>query len=296
MELRHLRYFLVLAEELHFGRAAERLAISQPPLSVALRQLEEAVGTRLLERNSKSVRLTAAGKVLALSVRQVLEQAEEAKRLAHAVGEGKAGRLRVGFVGGMLFRGLAPALQQLAQSHPLLEVHLSEMNTHDQLQALEQGRLELAFVHSAPPQTSLQVQLLGSEQFEVCLPEGHRLAQQARVELTQLSGEAFVLFSAAASPDYHVQILHLCAQAGLHPAIRHEVRHWLSVVSMVAQGMGVALVPQSMSQAGLPGVVHKPVRQRVSPSQTFAVWRGDSGPAVSALLGHLADWQHATES
>ncbi|ARU05583.1 LysR family transcriptional regulator [Comamonas serinivorans] len=287
MELRHLRYFLVLAEELHYGRAAERLAMSQPPLSVAIRQLEDAVGTRLLERNSKSVRLTAAGKALAVSARQVLEQAEEAKRLAHAVGEGKAGRLRVGFVGGMLFRGLAQALQQLAHTHPLLEVHLTEMNTHDQLLALAQGRLELAFVHSAPPQPGLQVQLLASEQFVACLPQGHRLAGQPRIELAQLADEAFVLFSATASPDYHVQILHLCAQAGLNPAIRHEVRHWLSVVSMVAQGMGVALVPQSLSQAGLPGVAYLPLRHRVSPSQTFAAWRTESDPAVAALLGHL---------
>jgi DNA-binding transcriptional LysR family regulator len=193
----------------------------------------------------------------------------------------------------MLFRGLPQALQRLGASQPLLEVHLNEMNTHDQLLALEQGRLDLAFVHSAPPAQAgaLQVRLLASEPFLVCLPQGHALAALARIELARLSGEAFVLFSAAASPDYHVQILHMCAQAGLQPAIRHEVRHWLSVVSMVAQGMGVALVPQALASSGVPGVAYVPLRQRMPLSQTFAAWRADSTAAVAALLGHLADLQ-----
>ena len=294
MELRHLRYFLVLADELHFGRAAERLAMSQPPLSVAIRQLEEAVGTRLLERNSKSVRLTAAGKALAQSAAQVLAQAEEAKRLAHAVGEGKAGRLRVGFVGGMLFRGLAQGMQQLARTHPQIEAQLLEMNTLDQLIAVQQGQLELAFVHGTPPPSAgLEVQLVSSEQFVACLPEGHALAQRKRIALGQLSGEPFVLFSQAASPDYHAQILAMCAQAGLRLDVRHEVRHWLSVLSLVAQGMGVALVPEALALAPLAGVCHLPLTQRVPPSQTFAVWRADGGAPVAALLAHLALGEHA---
>jgi DNA-binding transcriptional LysR family regulator len=301
MELRHLRYFLVLADELHFGRAAERLAMSQPPLSVAIQQLEEAVGTRLLERNSKSVRLTAAGKSLAQSAAQVLQQAEEAKRLAHAVGEGKAGRLRVGFVGGMLFRGLAQGLQQLAASHPQIDAQLLEMNTQDQLMAVQQGRLELAFVHSKPAEGAktgahLEVQLVASEQFQACVPVGHRLAGRKRIALGELSGEPFVMFSQAASPDYHAQMLAMCVQAGLRLDVRHEVRHWLSVLSLVAQGMGVALVPEALALAPLAGVRHLALAQRVPPSQTFAVWRSDGGAPVAALLAHLAHLTHPAMS
>ena len=286
MELRHLRYFLVVAEELNFGRAAERLAMSQPPLSVAIRQLEDAVGTRLLERNSKSVRLTAAGKALVQSATQVLEQAEDDKRLAHAVGEGKDGSLRVGFVGGMLFRGLPQALQRLAQSHPQLEVQLTELNTQDQISGLQQGRLDLGFVHSVQAAPDLQMRLVSSEQFLACVPHGHPLAQRQRVALAELIGEPFVMFSQAASPNYHAQILAMCSQAGLQPTIRHEVRHWLSVLSLVAQGMGVALVPEALAAADMDGVALIPLQRRVPPSQTFAVWATDSA-AIGAFLAHL---------
>jgi DNA-binding transcriptional LysR family regulator len=128
MELRHLRYFVVLAEELHFGRAARRLAISQPPLSVAIRQLEESIGARLFERNSKQVRLTPAGAALQGSARQLLRQAEEASMEARDVSQGSAGRLRIGFVGSMLYRGLPQALRKFQATHPAVRITLAELS------------------------------------------------------------------------------------------------------------------------------------------------------------------------
>lgn len=288
MELRHLRYFVVLADTLHFGRAAQCLHMSQPPLSVAIQQLEASVGTLLLTRSSKSVRLTAAGEALLPLAQRLLAQAQEAKRLAHAVGEGLAGRLRVGFVGGMLFRGLAPALHRLRQTHPQLDASLIEMNTQDQLQALLRDELDLALVHSPAHDPRMQSRSVLSEPFVLCLPEGHALALESEVALGALADEALVLFSASASPEYHAQILSVFAQAGLRPVIRHEVRHWLSVVSMVAQGLGVALVPQSLSQSGLAGVVYRAVLGAGLPSQVHAVWLTGRDSGGQALLAHLA--------
>lgn len=288
MELRHLRYFAVLADELHFGRAAERLAISQPPLSVAIRQLEEAVGARLFERNSKQVRLTPAGQALRASARKLLRQAEEAALEAREVAAGSAGRLRIGFVGAMLYRGLPQALRSFQASHPAVRIGLAELNSAEQITDLLHDRLDLGFMHTARLPAELQSRLLLSEPFVVCLPEAHALARRRRVEPAALRDEAFVLFSRVASPDYHERILAICAQAGFLPEVRHEVRHWLAVVSMVAQRLGVALVPQAMQRCGLGSVVFRPLQGVTALSETYAVWRpGPQNVLVDGMLRAL---------
>jgi DNA-binding transcriptional LysR family regulator len=276
MELRHLRYFSVLAEELHFGRAARRLSISQPPLSVAIRQLEESVGARLFERNSKEVRLTHAGEALRISARRLLLQAEEAALEARDVAAGSAGRLRIGFVGAMLYRGLPQALRAFQARHPAVRITLAELNSGVQIAELLHDRLDLGFVHTSRMPPELQHRLLLSEPFVCCLPSGHALARKRVLAPADLRNQPFVLFSREASPDYHERILSICADAGFLPEVRHEVRHWLAVVSLVSQGMGVALVPQAMRHSALRGAVFRPLDRAVAQSEAHGVWR--SGP------------------
>jgi len=292
MELRHLRYFVVLAEELHFGRAAARLAISQPPLSVAIRQLEDSVGAQLCERNSKSVRLTPAGHALEQSARRLLRQAEEAAVQARDISQGLAGRLRIGFVGAMLYRGLPQALRRFQQRHPAVRVILSELNSAEQLGELLHDQLDVGFVHTQRVPPGLRQVLLLSEPFVACLPAEHPLARRRAIAPAQLQGEPFVLFARSVSPDYHERILAICAQAGFRPEMRHEVRHWLSVVSLVSQGMGVALVPDAMRRALLRGAVFRPLEGVTSRSQAHCVWR--DGPANAVVEGFLQamreDW------
>ena len=276
MELRHLRYFSVLAEELHFGRAARRLSISQPPLSVAIRQLEESVGARLFERNSKEVRLTHAGEALRISARRLLRQAEEAALEARDVAAGSAGRLRIGFVGAMLYRGLPQALRAFQARHPAVRITLAELNSGVQIAELLHDRLDLGFVHTSRMPPELQHRLLLSEPFVCCLPSGHALARKRVLAPADLRSQPFVLFSREASPDYHERILSICADAGFLPEVRHEVRHWLAVVSLVSQGMGVALVPQAMRHSALRGAVFRPLDRAVAQSEAHGVWR--SGP------------------
>ena len=276
MELRHLRYFSVLAEELHFGRAARRLSISQPPLSVAIRQLEESVGARLFERNSKEVRLTHAGEALRISARRLLLQAEEAALEARDVAAGSAGRLRIGFVGAMLYRGLPQALRAFQARHPAVRITLAELNSGVQIAELLHDRLDLGFVHTSRMPPELQHRLLLSEPFVCCLPSGHTLARKRVLAPADLRNQPFVLFSREASPDYHERILSICADAGFLPEVRHEVRHWLAVVSLVSQGMGVALVPQAMRHSALRGAVFRPLDRAVAQSEAHGVWR--SGP------------------
>ncbi|VTU13573.1 MULTISPECIES: LysR family transcriptional regulator [unclassified Variovorax] len=287
MELRHLRYFVVLAEELHFGRAARRLSISQPPLSVAIRQLEESVRARLFERNSKEVRLTPAGEALQSSARLLLKQAEEAALEARDVSQGAAGRLRIGFVGAMLYRGLPQALRKFQARHPAVRVTLAELNSGEQIAELLHDRLDLGFVHTSRMPAELCHALLVSEAFVACLPVGHKLARRRTVAVASLQGEPFVLFSRSASPDYHERILAICAGAGFRPEVRHEVRHWLSVVSLVSQGMGVALVPSALRHAALRGAVFRPLEEEVARSDTYGVWR--EGPVNAVVQGFLRD-------
>ncbi len=290
MELRHLRYFSVLAQELHFGRAARRLSISQPPLSVAIRQLEDAVGARLFERNSKEVRLTPAGEALCVSAARLLRQAEEAALEARDVAAGSAGRLRIGFVGAMLYRGLPQALRAFQARHPAVRVTLAELNSGLQIAELLHDRLDLGFVHTSRMPPELRHRLLLAEPFVCCLPAGHALARRRVLAPADLRAQPFVLFSREVSPDYHERILSICAEAGFQPEVRHEVRHWLAVVSLVSQGLGVALVPQAMRHSALRGAVFRPLDRAVAQSEAYGVWRaGPVNPLVERLLEGVAE-------
>ena len=276
MEFRHLRYFLVLAEELHFGRAARRLAISQPPLSLNIQQLEASVGARLLTRNSKSVQLTAAGLAFMPAARALLAQAAQAASLAKDVGEGMVGSLTIGFSGTMLFNGLPAMLAQFQAGHPRLRLLLQELSSSEQLMALAQDRIDLGFVHTTrvPPELS-QIRV-ASQSLVACLPAGHALAGQRDLDLAQLQGQPFAVVSKAVSPDYHERILAMCAASGLDPEIRFELRHWLSVV---------ALVPAALAQSALAGAVFVPLQDQRMRYETQCLWKTSrDSPALSAFV------------
>lgn len=285
MEFRHLRCFTVLAEELHFGRAAQRLAMTQPPLSLNIQQLEASVGARLFERNSRGVALTAAGLAFLPRAQALLEQAAMAAREARDVGQGLAGQLHIGFAGTVLYRGLPQVLRAFGSAHPGLRLVLRELSSSEQLVELVHDRLDLGFVHTTRVPAGFSQILVSSQPFMACLPVGHALAGQAVLPLERLKGEAFAVVMRAVSPDYHDRILAACADAGFEPALHFELRHWLSVVSVIAQGLGVALVPAALQQAGLPGVVFVPLAQPLAPYDTHCLWRtGHDEAALGAFL------------
>jgi DNA-binding transcriptional LysR family regulator len=293
MELRHLRCFLTLAEELHFGRAAQRLSMSQPPLSVAIQQLESSVGARLFLRNSKSVQLTAAGQALVPEARALLARARDSAQLVRDVDQGQAGSLRIGFVGAMLYRGLPQMLQLFQASHPRLRLQLHELSSAEQLAELSRDRLDVGFVHSAQVPPGLEHILVASQPLVACLAHTHALAGQgaanAPLDLAALQGEPLALVSREVSPDYHDRILALCAQSGWSPVVRHELRHWLSVVSLVSQGMGVALVPEALQRSGLAGAVFVPLAQATPPYETRCLWKDRKDRRTHTALTDFLD-------
>jgi DNA-binding transcriptional LysR family regulator len=286
MEFRHLRCFTVLAEELHFGRAAQRLAMTQPPLSLNIQQLEADVGARLFERNSRGVALTAAGLAFLPRAQALLEQAALAAREARDVGQGLAGQLQIGFAGTVLYRGLPQVLRDFGAAHPKLRLSLRELSSSEQLVELVHDRLDLGFVHTTRVPAGFSQILVSSQPFMACLPAGHPMARQRTLPLQALKDESFAIVMRAVSPDYHDRILAACADAGFEPALGFELRHWLSVVSVIAQGLGVGLVPAALQQAGLPGVVFLPLEQPLAPYDTHCLWR--TGRDQSALGAFLA--------
>ncbi len=289
MEFRHLRYFLALAEELHFGRAAERLSISQPPLSLNIQQLEASIAAKLFIRNSREVRLTSAGVAFVPKARALLEQAQEAARHARDVERGLVGRLQIGFVGAMLYRGLPQMLRQFQAQYPRLRVLLRELSSQEQLIELSHERLDVGFVHTTQVPPELSRILVARQPFVCCLPASHPKAGSTVLALRELEGEPFATVARAVSPDYHERIVALCMAAGFHPDLRYELRHWLSVVSLVSQGLGVALVPEALRQSGLANTVFLPLDFPAdapsAPYDTYCLWKTkrDNAPLSSFL-------------
>ena len=260
MELRHLRYFLALADELHFGRAAQRLAISQPPLTVAIQQLEAEVGAPLFLRNSRGVQLTAAGQALVPAAQAAIDGAAQALHAARDAASGQVGRLSIGFAGTMLYRGLPQMLRRFQAEHARLQLTLRELSSSEQIVELQHARLDAGFAHVSHAPAGLAAQLVSSQPFVACVPAVHALARKRTLPLDALAPEPLALVSRSVSPDYHARIVAACQAAGFTPQPLHEVQHWLSVVSLVSQGLAVALVPAALQQAQLAGAAFVPVK------------------------------------
>jgi len=290
MELRQLQYFVVLAEELHFSRAAQRLHISQPPLSVAIKQLEGQLNALLFERSSKEVRLTAAGKFLLEQARDILERSRRAELDTRAVAQGMAGCLRLGFVGSSMYRGLPEALAQLKALHGQVRIDLHELNSAEQVAALQQGKIDLGLMHTSATPSGLKTCTLLREPFMVCMPAQHPLASQTKLSISSLAKERLVLFSGVISPEYFRSIHSLCLRAGFDPELRHEVRHWLSVLALVSKDQGVSIVPACLQRVGMPGLAFLPISPSSDYSEMQAMWRAaPQHPLVMALLACLKE-------
>lgn len=248
ISLRQLRYFLVLSEELHFGRAAARLNISQPPLSAGLRQLEDDLGVKLFDRDSRGTRLTTAGVEFSERVAQILGQLEAAQVAVTNVAKGPTGTLTVGFLPSMIFRHFSQVLQSFSAQNPDVRVEIDELNSSRQIDGLLRREIDVEFIHAMPLPDGLHWHTLERERFVCCLPRGHRLVTRARVSLRELGGEKLLIFSRRDAPHYHDHIASLFRDADLEPYDAFRLQHWFTTLALVAQGMGIAIVPQSLTR------------------------------------------------
>jgi DNA-binding transcriptional LysR family regulator len=260
MELRQLRYFVAVAEELHFRRAAERLHISQPPLSQQIRALEDELGFELLTRTRRRVQLTPAGEAFLRDARVVLGELEGAVATARRIDAGQTGRLRVGFVGSALLSIVPGTVERFRASRPGVAIELRERSMVDQLRAVSAGVIDVGLVR--PPiddDGELRAQTVLRERTVAALPAGHALARLARVPLARLAAEPLVLFPRDQAPGFHDLLIAALGSTGAGPRVVQYAPEMLTIIGLVAAGTGVSLVPASVSRLALDGVTYRPV-------------------------------------
>jgi DNA-binding transcriptional LysR family regulator len=258
MELRHLRYFVAVAEERGFTAAAGRLNISQPPLSQQIRDLELELGATLLERTSRRVELTAAGARFLEHARAILAQAEHAMADARAIGAGRAGIVNVGTTGSVLLGPLAELIAAFGARHPAIVVRIHEMGPQEQQAALLARRIDLSFLRRPRHDPDFVTELAWREEVGVALPEAHPLAAHACLPLAALADQSLV-FLRLSDSRFARYLQDCCAAAGFTPRISHEVVESYSLLSLVAAGLGVALVPECVSRMSRPGIAYRPL-------------------------------------
>jgi len=283
IELRHLRYFCQVADDLHFGRAAARLAVSQPALSVQIRQLEEMVGARLLERHSRHVSLTDAGRVLEEAARRILREVAAALVATRQAEAGEVGVLRVGFGPTLMLSTLAQVVRAYRSRYPDVRMDLRELATSEQVEALLRGDLDVGFVRGAETDPRLHAELFAKEPLLIAVNRDHPCAGSARVPLTALAGEPWVLFPRAIAPQLHEQVLRLCREAGFTPNVVQESREVYTTVGLVGAGVGVTIVPQAVQGMSWQGVVYKPI-PRATVRLSMVRPSGPVRPVVDAFL------------
>ena len=298
MEFRHLRYFVAVADELHFGRAAKKLGIRQPPLSQQIRRLEKDLGVPLFDRNSRRVQLTAAGRTLLPAARQMLAQALAAREAAQHAGRGETGQLALGFVGSATMTLLPAALRRFRATYPTVTLSLREMTTVQQVQALRSGGLDVGLLRPPLPLTEsdpIEVEPVGSERLMVALPVGHPLARDRTIAAQLLADEPFVLFPRELGPGLFEQIISYCAQAGFTPRIAQEAVQMQTIVALIAAGLGVSVVPSSVARLRRDDVVYRHLRPATRVIHLASAHRRDNrNPTMVNFLAVTRELSGAT--
>jgi DNA-binding transcriptional LysR family regulator len=285
MELRALRYFSVLAEELHFGRAARRLAITQPPLSHAIAKLEAELEVRLFERTRRQVRLTHAGAVFLAEARATLARAAQGVELAQRAQRGEVGRLSVGYLAATAYTLLPLVLRDFRRRFPGVKLELRELTIPQQHAALLGGDIEVGLLRPPVRQAELDSETILAEPFVLALPSRHPLCILRRVPMKRLAGEPFVMFPRQPGLVFHDLVMGFCLRSGFTPRVAQEAYQTHTVVGLVSAGVGVALVPASTQKIGLAGVAYRAVREATPASRTAVAWRrADASPVVAAFL------------
>jgi len=286
MELRDFEAFVAVAEELHFGRAAARLHISQPPLSSRIRMLEQDLKLKLFERSTRSVTLTDAGARLLDPARRVLNQVEDALQVARSINSGDQGRVRIGFAGASSQRVLPQMANAVRKAHPGIELELqSQTYVYTALELVRDGSLDLAFARLPIPHVELAWRVVEVEELICALPESHPLADRDSIRLAELRDEDFVSL-----PDDQGSILQstmysLCVTAGFRPRVAQVAPDSSTVLALVAAGAGVTITLSSVKPVQSVGLVYRPI-EGISPSHMFAtlVWRKDDPSAALAKV------------
>ncbi len=292
MELRHIRYFVAVAEELNFTRAAIRLGIGQPPLSQQIKDLETELGSILFRRVPHGAELTEAGRAFLEESRRTLAASDNAVIAARRAARGESGRLNLGFTSSAHFNALLPlAVRDFSRRYPEVELVLEENNTHALLQGVEAGTLDVAFTHSRSredlPLNLLPVRV---EPLVAVLSASHRHAGDDAVRLSALSTDVFIMKRRSVGPELHRTVVEACRSVGFEPRLGREAPQLATVISFVAAELGIALVPASMQQVRAPGVAYRPIEDIEASITLCLVWRrADASKVVQNFVSLVRD-------
>jgi DNA-binding transcriptional LysR family regulator len=281
VELRHIRSFLSLAKTLNFSRTAEIVHLSQPALTLQIQALEEEVGVKLFERDRRKTTLTAAGAAFRSEAIGGLAQLEQAIQNARLAAQGKLGVVRLGFVSTAGTYLIPNLINKYRTLNPLVEFSLRNILTADQGPMLEEGSLDLGFLRmpfSTGP--NLEVAPIHKEDFLLVVPSSHRLAQKSAVKLRETAGETFVLYARAHAPGFHDFVLGILSRAGVIPAISQVAGEMPTLISLVASGAGISLLPESAVKNSKAAVTGCKIRDKIPISEIALVWRKKAAPAV----------------
>lgn len=272
MNTRQLHYFLVLAEELHFKNAADKLFIVQPALTKQIQNLEESLGVKLFKRNKRNVALTEAGHFLRKGATRILAEMEEMKQQIRLVAEGHQGELRIGYVGSCIHTFLPDCLTTLHAALPTIQTYLSEMTSASQFDAVLKSELDVAFLRNPPPHKRIVQRLVFQETFSLVLPGNHWLSVQNFEGVQQVSNEDFILPTKNDGENYHRLQWSICEDAGFTPNIAHETVHGHTVLRLIEHGLGISLLPtsfQTVTNASVKFIELKSIQQRAEISMVW---------------------------
>jgi DNA-binding transcriptional LysR family regulator len=285
MELRHLRAFLAVADELHFGRAAATLHMAQPPLSQLIRRLEAELDLELFHRNRRRVELSQAGADLVPSAREAVAAANRVAERASEIANGRAGALAIGFVGSAAAGTLPEIVRRVRADAPGLELTLRELTSARQQAALRDGSIHAGLLRERPTGAGLRSAIVEDEPLLAALPAGHRLCARRQVSIADLADEPWVLFPRNEGPVFFDRIAALCGRAGFAPRIEQEAVYMPTIVNLVSAGLGVSLVPTAMRGVAPPELELRPVRERDARIPLVLAWRDqNAGPALRRFL------------
>ncbi|HHG8774994.1 TPA: LysR family transcriptional regulator [Raoultella planticola] len=290
IELRHLRYFIAVAEELHFGRAAARLNISQPPLSQQIQILEQQIGARLFARTNRSVSLTAAGRQFLADSRQILTQVEDAAARAGRLHHGETGELHIGFTSSAPFiKAVSDTLSTFRRRYPDVHIQTRETNTREQIVPLNEGALDLGLMRNTQLPETLVWERVLREPLLAMVPSDHPLARQQAVSLLELASEPFVFFDPHVGTGLYDDILGLMRRYGLTPMITQEVGEAMTIIGLVASGLGVSILPASFKRVQLNEMRWLPIVEQDAVSEMWLVWskHHEQGQAAQRFREYL---------
>lgn len=285
MELRHLKYFIAVAEELHFGRAAARLYIAQPPLSQQIKQLEKEIGVVLFNRTKRTVELTEAGKVFQREAYAVLERLDKGIIKAQQAARGEAGWLSIGFVSSINYEILPNVLREFRRQCPDVDIFLQEMHNPEQNQSLLEKRIHIGFARMPSESRELISQVVAREPLIVALPASHELAAKSHLKLCDLVNEPFIIFSQSRPSPFYEFVVRLCAEAGFQPKVVQQVGEIQTALGLVAAEIGVTLVPASTINLHREGVIYKTLAAPEAVIEMMMQYRKDeTSPVVARFL------------